>query len=144
MDKREILFRAWNKTNKYMDEDFSIHADGCIYQSSKRTWDIADLAVETAYDDFEIMQFTGLTDKNGANIFEGDIIKIALLKDYGFAGKFTDYHKAVISFENGCFWFTTIPEIDYQQKTTDCNWHFYDARDRVVIGNIYEHPELLK
>ena len=26
---------------------------------------------------------------------------------------------------------------------TDCNWHFYNAENREVIGNIYEHPKLL-
>ena len=48
---RDIKFRAWNKTQKCMDTEFSIHAAGCIYQDAKRRWDISDIAIETAYDE---------------------------------------------------------------------------------------------
>ena len=133
MDKREILFRAWNKTDKYMDSDFSIHSDGCIYQPSKRTWDIADISIETAYDELEIMQFTGFYDKNGVNIFEEDIIKYVVrkrTKDHAYITK--------VIYKNGF-----IP-LDNQSIFMGRAFLSLAVLQIEVIGNIYENPELLK
>lgn len=82
-----------------------------------------------------VMQFTGLYDKNGKEIYEGDVIRILLrrhMEDSVFAN-------AEIRFEGAAFWFDA-PKVGF----TDCNWHFYNQSDREVIGNIYENPELLK
>jgi uncharacterized phage protein (TIGR01671 family) len=84
-------------------------------------------------DENTIGQFTGLVDSAGMEIFEGDIVEIRLpAREYEFRPRI----KAVISFQNGCFWFDG-------EGHTDCNWHFYNAEDRTVIGNIFENSELL-
>ena len=61
---REIKFRAWdNKQNKMRNDGFSIYYDGSIQ--------FAD-SIESK--DFILMQYTGLKDKNGKEIYEGDIL----------------------------------------------------------------------
>lgn len=71
-------------------------------------------------------QFTGLTDKNGKKIFEGDIIT---MQKYG-KGK----HKSLVYFKNGKF------------AVDGSNYAFKDIcpRNMEIIGNIYDNPELLK
>lgn len=76
--------------------------------------------------------FTDLTDKNGKEIYEGDIVKIQTKISHEQIE-----FKAIIQFRNGCFWFDGI-----DATITDCNWHFYNSSDIEVIGNIFENPEL--
>ena len=76
-----------------------------------------------------LMQFTGSHDKNGKEIFEGDICK----------GKQSDYVKPFkIFFDSGMFghW--------YKQGIRPITQLEVEQNEIIVIGNIYEHPELLK
>ena len=108
---RKIKFRAWDKTNKKMwqypfglyDVPFWIGDE--ISKSEKRG---------------EIMQFTGLKDKNRKEVYEGDIVMINLKLI------------SVISFKNGKFGYK------------DREYHFSLDEDIKILGNIYENPELLK
>ena len=113
---REIKFRAWDKlkrqimTEGVMDNLFMI-----IGQSN----------------DYELMQFTGLKDKNGKEIFEGDVLKF----------KFTDCEKdkenfiiVECIFEYGRFVMCDSYKDSYS----------FDEEKVEVIGNIYENPELLE
>jgi uncharacterized phage protein (TIGR01671 family) len=124
MQKREIKFRAWDKKHNCWDDDFAIHADGCLYQPAKARWDISDIAVETAYDELEIMQFTGLKDKNGKEIYEGDIVSCA------------DVIVAV-TWKDAGFHIITNESQGASMFVQDRAKHFE------VIGNIYSNPELL-
>ena len=78
--------------------------------------------------DYPLMQFTGLTDKNGKEIYEGDICKIP---SQWFHNTPED-HVYEIEFYNGSF-----------GKFNDGDWTV-EPEDHEVIGNIYENPELLK
>ncbi|SRR5260370_33958342 len=115
---RAIKFRAWHKQERKMYEPTHIGVNGyravmSIYTGS--TW-----FTEGHYpDDFELMQFTGLLDKTGKEIYEGDIIHDPL------TGK-----RYPIVFENGAFRTNGLVE---------CSAFPNDE----VIGNIYEHPELV-
>ena len=75
-----------------------------------------------------LMQSTGLKDKNGVEIYEGDVIRF-ILGDYNIR----EYVEEVV-YSDGAFW---------------CgNWLLFDAKmnddDLEVLGNIYENPELLE
>lgn len=80
-------------------------------------------------------EYTGLKDKNGIEIFEGDVLRLQYPLNYGYAGIHNKEIIVIISFEDGCFWFKG-------DGYTDCNWHFYNEYE--VIGNIHETFDLFK
>ena len=86
-----------------------------------------------------VEQFTGLTDKNGKKIFEGDIVDITQYDNV--------YHKvhrcckSKVFFSN--FAFRTNAAPDYEDEEPLSYWFWNDC-DFEVIGNIYDNPELLE
>jgi hypothetical protein len=113
MEIREIKFRAWD--GKEMTHDVTIF-NGRYIECSRADDDIFYQWHDPS-EQIGIMQYTGLKDKNGKEIYEGDLIKIG---DSGV-------YKEVI-FKDGCFCIQGF------------NWTCGAAE---VIGNIYENPELL-
>lgn len=85
--------------------------------------------------DIVLMQCTGLTDKNGKLIYEGDIIKIP--NDFDTYGMFAGEKREVYFYEGG---FRLKPKWD---KNSRGNW-LEDTNAFEIIGNIYENPELLE
>lgn len=115
---REIKFRAWDKEKK-MWTNWKCY-DNMFYFMDKITgaWIRDD-----KFNRFELMQYTGLKDKNGKEIYEGDIVRYySFIKDKKLL--------AEVIFEEGCF---VIDD------------YYLGHKKRVeVIGNIYENPELLE
>lgn len=114
---REIKFRAWDTETKEMSYDFL-----------SRNWIL--VCIESPH--VELMQYTGLKDENGKEIYEGDIIVVENGK-YSGTVKFNEEDLSyVIENETGGFGFV--------------NGQTYDKRPEFktyeVIGNIYESPEL--
>jgi len=83
-----------------------------------------------------LMQYTGLTDKNGKEIYEGDIVKVN--NDYAKVFQVPDVCE--IQFYCGCFNLgDTLKPIQYFVRAEDTSKSFLE-----IIGNIYELPDLLK
>ena len=125
--KREIKFRVW--TCNTMEYSIVAGKYGVFYvnpESKQDGLDPKDTASLTPnntkyFDNIPMMQFTGLLDKNGKEIYEGDILK--------YRGK--------LSFND--------PPFVVEWQNDDARWtEFYPSNNFEVIGNIYENPELLK
>ena len=84
-------------------------------------------------DEFKLMQCTGLKDKNGKEIFEGDIVKIP--EDYDEFGRNAG-EILKVAFDKGCFRLK-------RPNSKGRGFYFEDDNVVEVIGNIYENQELL-
>jgi len=128
-------FRAWHtKLNRYLkDDEFFIDANGKVCTDSFRgsnyeeTFDTSDF--DSGYIILE--QDTGLKDKNGKKIHEGDIIQCHLspISSTIFTG--------VVEFRPGCIMFKNF---------ADSGAYAFNSLGAIeaVIGNIHENPELLE
>ena len=122
---REIKFKA---IRKYDNKVFEVMSLG-IAEEEIMSWDEEESNIlHIPFDEIELMQYAGLKDKNGKEIYEGDIVK------YNDAGGET--HTRVIKYDDemGAFCCDRGAYVDY----------FTCMRGIEVLGNIYENPELLK
>lgn len=95
--------------------------------------------------EWELMQYTGLKDKNGTEIYEGDIVKCRQLQDLGFVTGIVHYSSGLRDYGDGELIYDPRYYLDTLMFLTNfggehCCFH----KDPEVIGNIYENPELLK
>ncbi len=115
--KREIKFRFWDKVEKkmiYPANSFP-NLDYLHFEDiERRGW---------GEEEFNSMQYTGLKDKNGKDIFEGDIIKV-------------NGRNMEVFFEDGYFGWG-------QEHDGKYSFDPFDGEEVEVIGNIYENRELI-
>ncbi len=106
---REIKFRAWVK--------FESGNWGMLDNDNLQEWTLEDLTDNDP--DTKLMQYTGIKDKNGKEIYEGDVVK-----------------------KSGANWQITYSDgsfrLDNRIPLST------EAKDCEVIGNLYENPELLE
>lgn len=128
---REIKFRAWSKSNGCFCSAFSIHMSGKISDMIDAKIDKdSGLAISDAHwgeNDLEIMQFTGILDKNDVKIYEGDIVKVHSYSVTGL-GK--------VWFNKGSFVFNK-----FEYPTSQVLHSFSEIE---IVGNVFENPELLE
>ena len=156
---REILFRGKRVDNGEWVYGYYV----CLNGKSHRIYTgYAETDCGSYYPDFyevlpeTIGQYTGLTDKNGTKIFEGDIIRYADMYDYNCYLESLDNTEAYDKIDFGDIW--TIDEVVYGIKigypAFDLNKHDWDCNGLSelkesgnyfyeVIGNIHDNPELI-
>jgi len=129
---RPVEFRVWDKKRQKMESCVSVSPFG-ITDCDRRLW---------KPDEVELMQYTGLCDRNGKKVFEGDIVKgIAIQREGGF-----EYFGKVV-----WYGFNTVIGW-YVEDAEGRGWELRQLQTRIsldhitgeVIGNIWESPRLLK
>lgn len=137
---REVEFRAWDNISKRMARvhDMAFHGDN-LWEVRIRHYG-GDMDVSLFGDDFELMQYTGLKDKNGRKIYEGDIVKYRC----NSAGDYTNKTFAIdeVNFIRGGFHCKRT----FSQLWAKGNSCTEDGKllDVEIISNIWERPELLE
>ena len=122
MNNRIYKFRAWDEIYKRFKTGFNLAYEGEILVGENNTDGDTDSEL------FNFNQFIGLYDKNGKEIYEGDIVRFDYIEE----------RKEIMSvcFDDGMFGFLIeggfYPLSEYLNQNLE------------VIGNIYENPELLK
>lgn len=130
---REIKFRAWDKNDNKM---FLPHS---FYLLNGRLDDFGG-------DKYIFMQYTGLKDKNGKEIYEGDIMggedsAFVGIIEYGTLESFTGFASTEDDEYNTYLTYTGIHLVCSDGESDS---YIDKIIDLAVIGNIYENPELLK
>lgn len=135
MQNREIKFRVWDKEKKHWVDPNKHSNDGVgITFSGKLSFcDQSYFGNTDRSGNYVIQQFTGLKDKNGKEIYEGDILKDDC-KEHCILD-FSPLVKVVYYNEDASF--TGIDLSDYYM--TNLGIH---VKHSIIIGNIFENPEL--
>lgn len=133
-------FRFFDVENKKMYDVKNI----CFVGEPTVTLDYKPVIKKQIYKGY-LMQCTGLSDKNGKEIYEGDIVKYFCPAEYCSDG----LHKCqeCYSGENGSVYYDEdLAMYEYISKSDQCPLtdNIRTEEDLEVIGNIYENPELLK
>ncbi|KKN16820.1 hypothetical protein LCGC14_0972050 [marine sediment metagenome] len=124
---REIKFRVWDKRKgrmRFGNDNLLISLGGLLF------WDVGykepDMLGEEERQDYVLMQYTGLKDKNGVEIYEGDVVAL-------WTQLSTGPHKS-------------LSDVRVAWSESGLNWNIWAPQEREsweVISNIYENPELL-
>lgn len=117
LDNREIKFRAWHGGHEYAEPEMLYDekpGDCLVYRNQKQNI-------------VAVMQYTGLKDKNGKEIYESDRYKLG--HDIG-----------TVIYERGAYWINW--DTPFKWGIERILWKINNEGE--VIGNIYEHPHLLK
>ena len=144
MNKRIIKFRAWDNVNKrmgYFHPGFDWNDEYDHWYLSPVEWSKRITDVPCG-DNINLMQFTGLLDKNGKEIYEGDIVRIKdceIVDTIPVNGEWKEiYADCVGNIHYAGSWFCFDGH-----SAGDLPLEAFDSDKLEVIGNVHENPELV-
>ena len=124
---REIKFRLWDTIEKkWRDEPFGVLGNGTV---------VGYAFIVLHESRYKLVQYTGLKDKNGKEIWEGDVVRMR--------GLITGHFEPMIGYvyyEPPSFQVIAIEPKDVEGKGRSLD----ERNSNEIIGNIYENPKLLK
>ena len=129
--RREIKFRAWDATHQVMLEVYNIRFGDILQGRHEGPKSLHDCG--GGIDAYILMQFTGLHDRHGKEIYEGDVVKWGHVKG-------GEEHPPRIAEVKIC------PDIEFHSQVGVFKFGAFIYTDMEnwleILGNIYEHPEL--
>lgn len=136
-------FRVWLPSLNKFGDDNSVFMDcyGKLYGVTRPSLvddsrSIVNIGQFKEFDGYTIQWYTGLTDKNNKPIYEGDIVKYKTWT--GSYDGTTEEHQTQVQFKDGAYY----PR--YIDDECEDSWYSFKVYDLEVIGNIFEHSDLLK
>lgn len=132
---REIKFRAWFKDTKEMK---NVETNN-LYRGNNSSWLYLSPHPASEYRLVEVMQYTGLKDDEGNDIYGGDIVEFCDFESLRTGGAKDDtIHMSVVKMSEGSWIVENDKHRDYLYQV------LVNDSDVRVIGNLYKNPELLE
>ena len=132
---RDIKFRVWDVVNKRILDYADI--------MTLPMWEVFPGTPEQR--PFNVMQYTGLKDKNGKEIYEGDILKqVKKSSKEGCESSSYDKNNFEVVFKYGSFWLQRPYDDSVYIRDFPNIDEFVGFECFEIVGNIYENPELLE
>ncbi|MBG9520722.1 MULTISPECIES: YopX family protein [Bacillus] len=146
---RQIKYRAWDEQEKRMISWYDK-----VFTKSNNSAMLCEVPLKNASESYlKYMQYTGLKDSKGAEIYEGDIVHIweedSQVPNRDSGGGIIDFdwkegfsQLGVVSFQGAWYTYETKQHLEGREENIYAPLDF--TNDLVVVGNIYENQELLK